>query len=159
MLPRFSPKNLGYIQNIFFLIKNKIKINFIFWLCFVSKLWSRYSYWNRKSTQAFHIKILRRLEPFDKERISVHKLYNTANQNNSVIYIFWGLKQNLLLLNMIVRKDCQSSLIRSNVKRYSLNLWKIYTFIFIFHIEAWHLLMLKIDLKSIYILSRPIVHG
>ena len=113
-------------------------------LCFkASKLWSRYSYWNRKSTQAFHIKILKRLEPFDKERISVHKLYNTANQNNSVIFIFWGWKQNLLLLNMIVSKDCQSSLIRSN--SFNSVIIKLYTFTFIFHIEAWHMAFINVE--------------
>ena len=80
-------------------MKIKLKSTLYFDFCFVSKLiWSRKSHWNKTeiSTQMFFkitydTIILERRAMFldskvlDKDKISVQKLYNTANQNNIVI--------------------------------------------------------------------------
>jgi len=119
LVPGFSPKNLEYFQNIFLIeIKLKLKSILHFDFCFVSKLiWSKNRHWYKTSAQTFHkttyhnvisarraIKFLDldflyiakardkiNLKRLDKETISVQKLYNTANQNNSDIYSYYTL--------------------------------------------------------------------
>ena len=94
-------------------MKIKLKSTLYFDFCFVSKLiWSIYrnSHWNKTSTQTFHkitfntIILARRTIKFldlnflYKEKISVQKLYNSANQNNSVINSYFEYTEHDYLL-------------------------------------------------------------
>ena len=104
-------------SKIFFSIEMKIKLKstLYFDFCFVTKLiWSRKSHWNKTSTQMFHkityntiilawlaikflyLNFLNISKVLAEKKISVQKLYDTANQNKSVINILlnWNLSIN-----------------------------------------------------------------